>query len=390
MFYQLPPVGNPIQLSPAEHPQPDALAQAFTENYRARYYASGTAALAAAIIAAIRLKAVDRPEVIIPAYGCPDLISAALFAGALPVLVDLEADRPWMSLEQIPDKINANTVAIIAVNLFGISERLELLRPLAEQAGALLIEDSAQAFPGDTEQGFWQGDLVVLSFGRGKPVSLLGGGAVLCHKKSTICSKLVRQLPEVKSSTGARLPQQAAFRLKARLYNSMIRPRVYWLPRSLPFLHLGETHYHPIQALEGMDPIQLSMLPANINAYQADPASAQNMLSTALAQCEIEDRGIIDLAVACNNPRHRRLLRYPLLVEPALRDQLYTGLQKSGLGSSRLYPKALPEIAGLETLLSAQGEFPAAASFAERILTLPTHAQVKPADIDKTRLILSC
>ena len=56
---------------------------------------------------------------------------------------------------------------------------MAVLRPLADAAGAVLIEDSAQAFPRDGGGDFWQGDLVVLSFGRGKPVSLLGGGAVL-------------------------------------------------------------------------------------------------------------------------------------------------------------------------------------------------------------------
>ena len=126
MFYQLPPVGNPICLSRAD--QPEVLLQAFGYRYQPHYFASGTAALAAAITAAIRLKAIDKPEVILPAYGCPDLISAVVFAGAKPVLVDFETDRPWMDLEQLLTKIRAQTVAIIAVNLFGISERLEQLR----------------------------------------------------------------------------------------------------------------------------------------------------------------------------------------------------------------------------------------------------------------------
>ena len=155
MFYQLPPVGNPICLSRTD--QSESLFQIFGNAYQTHYFASGTAALAAAITAAIRLKAVARPEIILPAYGCPDLISAVVFAGAKPVLVDIEADRPWMDLEQLPAKMSANTVAIIAVNLFGISERMEQLRPLADQAGALLIEDSAQAFPSSNEKNIWQG-----------------------------------------------------------------------------------------------------------------------------------------------------------------------------------------------------------------------------------------
>ncbi|UCB54712.1 MAG: DegT/DnrJ/EryC1/StrS family aminotransferase, partial [Thiotrichales bacterium] len=177
MFYQLPPAGNPINLTATA--EPGLFLDSFFSPYQPRFFASGTAALAAVIIAAIRLKNVTRPEVVLPAYGCPDLVSAVVYAGAKPVLVDLEPDRPWMDLAQLSGKITAHTVAIVATDLFGISERIDAIRPIARQAGAMLIEDSAQAFPGARESDIWGGDCVVLSFGRGKPVSLLGGGVVL-------------------------------------------------------------------------------------------------------------------------------------------------------------------------------------------------------------------
>ena len=387
MFYQLPPVGNPVQLS-CTTPSEDCV-QMFDDAYQAHYFASGTAALAAAITAAIRLKSVERPEVILPAYACPDLISASVFAGAKPVLVDIEADRPWMNLEQLATKITANTVAIIAVHLFGILERLDLLRPLAAQAGALLIEDSAQAFSRGSEQGLWQGDLVILSFGRGKPVSLLGGGAVLHNKHNSPDGKLARLIPELITQTDENIHQRISFFLKAKLYNWMINPRLYWLPQSLPFLHLGETRYHPLGSIEGMERTKLSMLPANIKTYRADPMLTQQTLATTLNECDLDRAGIIDLPQACNITPTRRLLRYPLLVEPERRQQLYSLLHKQGLGPSRMYPSALPKISGLEEMLSAQGPFPAATSFAERILTLPTHTGVTQPDIDKIRLLIS-
>lgn len=387
MFYQLPPVGNPVQFSATE--PADGFFQISPDSYQAHYYASGTGALAAAIIVAIRLKAVDRPEVILPAYGCPDLVSAALFAGAKVVLVDLESDRPWMDLEQLAAKITTNTVAIIAVNLFGILEQRQALRSLTEQAGALLIEDSAQAFPGHAEKNFWQGDLIVLSFGRGKPVSLLGGGAVLFNQSKLKCSDFLRLLPVGTTRGNVSLQRRTAFHLKARLYNQLIRPGLFWLPQRLPFLHLGETRYHPLSSLQAMDRIRLSMLPANINAYQSALMHVQERLALTLDECDLERAGIIDLARACNISKHRRLLRYPLLVTPERRDQLHARLQQQGLGASLMYPKALPEIPALATLLSAQGSFPAAGEFAKKILTLPTHLQVSETDIEKIREVIS-
>lgn len=392
MFYQLPPVGNPICLSRAY--ELEALPQVFGAAYQTHYFASGTAALAAAITAAIRLKSVDRPEVILPAYGCPDLISAAVFSGAKPVLVDIEANRPWMALEQVSVKINAQTVAIIAVDLFGISERLDQLRPLAERAGIVLIEDSAQAFPvhvfsGDKEQDICQGDLVVLSFGRGKPVSLLGGGAVLVRNGEQGGCTLAELLPTCTMQADDSIQQKLSFRLKATLYNKMVSPRLYWLPQSLPFLHLGETRYHPLTSIEGMSRVRLSILPSNIKAYRDDSMDTQKNLAVMLGELNLEKYGITDLSRACKMPEGRRLLRYPLLVEPEAREQLYAGLRRAGLGPSRMYPTVLPEISGLESLLLRQGAFPAASLFAERLLTLPTHPQVSQADIGKMAQVLS-
>ena len=181
MFYQLPPVGNPVRLSDGRNDE--SLLQEVFSPYTPGFFDSGTSALAASILAAVNVKGASKPEVILPAYGCPDLISAVVFAGAKPVLVDLEAERPWMDLEQVSAHITGHTVAVIAASLCGIPERLGALRQITEQAELLLIEDSAQLFPGSIDEANWQGDLVVISFGRGKPVSLLGGGAVLFRDK---------------------------------------------------------------------------------------------------------------------------------------------------------------------------------------------------------------
>ena len=266
---------------------------------------------------------------------------------------------------------------------------MEQLHPLAKQAGALLIEDSAQAFPSGDEQGIWQGDLVVLSFGRGKPVSLLGGGAVLCGKDGSGDSALAKLLPESTLQADASMQQQISFGLKAMLYNWMINPRLYWLPQALPFLHLNETRYHALISLEGMDRIKSSMLSSNIKAYQNDPMDTQKSVVTMLGELDLERHAITDLPKVCEISKERRLLRYPLLVESGTRDLLYARLRKLGLGPSRMYQAVLPEISGLESLLSRQEAFPAASSFAQRLLTLPIHQQVSQADIIKMCQALS-
>lgn len=380
MFYQLPPVGNPVCLShgdASESPLRDIF-----HPYIPEYYASGTAALAASIVAAVRLKRIADPEVILPAYGCPDLVSAVVFAGAKPVLVDLEPDRPWLDINQLSVRLNTHTVAIVAVSLFGIPERMEELRQVSDRHGVLLIEDSAQAFPGEPGGGFWRGDLVVLSFGRGKPVSLLGGGAVLFRDR-----ELGGQLAEVTDCAAG------ATRLRARaaIYNLMISPWLYWIPQGLPFLHLGETRFVPLPVIAPMEPLARRLLSSNIHKYQEDTANTRLRLAAMLNAAGVEPGQLLDLSSACQVPDHVRLLRYPLLAEPAQRDRCLRDLRRAGLGPSCMYPASLPNVTGLGQLLSGQGDFPVAEDFASRILTLPTHRRVTDVDIDKMGQILrSC
>ena len=375
MFYQLPPVGNPVCLSPG-HVTGAALNDAFSP-YSPRYLASGTAALAAAVVAAIRLKSVADPEVILPAYGCPDLVSAVLYAGARPVLVDLVPDRPWMDLEQVSARTNPKTVAIIAVSLLGIPERMDRLGTLARESSVVLIEDSAQAFPQDRDSGFWSGDLVVLSFGRGKPVSLLGGGAVLYRD-----SRLGSLLPDAVAQGGN---SGVSFRTQAILYNLMLSPHLYWVPQGLPFLNLGETRFHSLDRIQAMDTPRIGLLPVNIEAYRRRSDSARETMAGLVERAVTAGGAVIDLPGACGTPQSRRLLRYPLLFESAERDRVYAELVRRGLGASIMYPVILPEVAGLEAVFADTGEFPVARSFAARLLTLPLYERLSVADFTGIR-----
>ena len=391
MLYQLAPVGNAVSLDTSKK-----LADVSVfSTYQIQYYASGTAALAAALVASLdasltttplttaqgteaKTKKRAQPEIILPAYGCPDLISAAVYAGVKPILVDLEADSPWLDLQLVVAAITENTIAIVAVDLFGIPERWTQLREISDQFKLVLIEDSAQYFPGVEDDYCWQGDLVVLSFGRGKPVSLLGGGAVLTRKNS-----LYKCLPKPETKPSSWI-KQIKFGLKTRLYNVMISPLLYWLPQTLPFLHLGETHYHPLQSIEPMDQSCLNVLASNISRYQCDVE--------AMSRCQkisdmLESSGNVKNLPLINDIEVKtRLLRYPLLVEEPSRDGLYETLKQAGLGASVMYPAALPKIAGLEHILD-NTVFENAEKFAARIITLPTHRYVSNNVIAKMKTV---
>jgi len=368
MFYQLPPAGNPISLKKSN----GAIQELgdILQSSEFRLYGSGTSALAAAIKAIMTAKGVDSAEVLLPAYTCPELVSAILFAGAAPVLVDFESRRPWLDLTELESKITDKTVAIIAVNLFGISERFDSIRAIIKDREIALIEDSAQYFPASSPDIHWQGDVAILSFGRGKPVSILGGGAVICSD-----SKLYQYLPIVESIAANGFVADIIFRLKSTAYNILLSPRCYWLPESLPFLHLGETVYHPMVSINPFPAERLAYLPANIKSYWSRQQKSSFNREELFPQFKTSD--LIDLPSLCCGTELPPLIRYPFLATTKEQaDKLHFVSKHYGLGVSRMYQKPLNEMEGLDSVFKEQGPFPNAKEFADLLLTLPTHPGV--------------
>ena len=356
----LPPAGNSIAL------RRGGVLPTF-DGYRPVWLNSGTAALALALrLARARRSDVTTPEVVLPGYACPDLVAAAAFAGVTPVLADVGADDPAYDPVALAAALGPSTVAVVAVNFLGIRERLADIRALlAERADALLIEDNAQWFPEPLPQPALTGDLVCLSFGRGKPVSLLGGGALLVRE--TLLPLLAEPAPSVAGNG-------YAVAAKAVAYNQLLRPALYQLLSRNPWLRLGQTRFKPLPAMEAIDPARLALLPANIQRHLQRPDDAQRQLRAILAGRE----GLRDLAAAAG-ARCGRLLRYPVLCEnAAARDRLWSRLQQAGLGATAMYQRALPAIDGVAGRVAATAPLPGAVAFADCLLTLPVHAGVRP------------
>jgi len=352
-------------------------------------YSSGTMALARAMMIArdhaYQQRGIRAPEVLLPAYGCPDIVSAALYARVKPVLVDLEPDHPWMNLEQVQQRITPNTAAVVAAHLLGLSERLKALQALAQSNRILLIEDSAQLFPTKATDEVWRGDLVVLSFSRGKPVNLLGGGALLCNtpelQDQLDKSRKWRHLASDWRSLGL-------FRLKATIYNSMLKPHCYRILQGIPILNIGQTVFKPLSTIGDFPPGAVALLPANLYGYQGCKHAQETWIHKRIA--ELRKRAAHPLVdFSGSRTTGVPLLRYPILVESAIRrDKLLHRLSAAGLGASPMYRTAMHEISGLAQILRKQSHFPAASNFAQRLITLPCHLGVSKFHVEQMTEIL--
>ncbi|MGO1501010.1 MAG: DegT/DnrJ/EryC1/StrS family aminotransferase [Marinobacter sp.] len=383
---KLRPVGSRVPL-PMAHS--DVLAAPWAEHYESAFVNSGTAALSLAVKLSIKSKQTRQtPEVILPAYGCPDLVAAVVARGARPVLVDLMQGRPWMNLDALESAVTENTVGIIAVGFLGIPERLFPLRRIADKNDVTLIEDSAQVFP-PSSSGNGLADYVVLSFGRGKPINLMGGGALLIRKDHVEQSaSVLAALPEVEPPSGT------AWRFRRWLFNLLLTRPLYGAMEKVPFLGIGQTVFHPLTSIDRQTPVG-GLLEAGIEGFN-NRKDIGAVYSEALLG--LVDKGWVQLAPDCFGeaalegpvPASPILLRYPLLAPSRqIRDEALLELNRVGIGASAFYCQALPAIDGVSNLVTAAASaFPCARDFAERLITLPSHEDVSTKDINSVADIL--
>ena len=363
----LPPAGEVVRTE--IHPQ--ASAPSFA-GYGSLRVDSGTAALALALLSARqRRPELSAPEVIVPGYCCPDLVAAAVYAGVNVVVADIGENDAGYNLEALEACLNERTLAVIAVNFLGIQEQLEELRRRLKP-GTFLIEDNAQWFPDASETDELQGDFVIFSFGRGKPVSLLGGGLLL-FKTDHSAALPTPDAP----STETRIIGN----LKRNLYNWLLRPQLYqWLNRN-PLIKLGQTIYQPLTHVQQMAPRKVQLLPTNIDAYRAKPRISEHAYDEFISNH--------NQLRTLQSPRRRRLLRYPLLLKAQeARDELLARLSRAGLGATPMYQRPLWHIPGVEELVQTPYPCPNANRFADCLLTLPVHSGVTETHRQRIRTLI--
>src|SRR5579862_5827716 len=139
---------------------------------------SGTSALHLALLAA---GVGPGDEVITVPFTFVASVSAVTYAGARPVLVDIDPRSFTMDPAAIEDAITPRTKAILPIHLYGQSADMDPIMEIARRHGMVVIEDSAQAhgakYKGRAVGSI--GDMACFSFYPGKNLGAYGeGGAV--------------------------------------------------------------------------------------------------------------------------------------------------------------------------------------------------------------------
>lgn len=357
------PVGDSICLRsqiPPDTLLPDHLTQ---------YFQSGTAALAAALLLVKSRQAVSKPNVVIPAYCCPDLVAACLYAGVEIRAADTRLDAPFYCTVSLSSMFDSNTIAVICVNFCGIHESVDNIKKVLtdNHCNAVIIEDWAQFHPANNSTRIPVDGLAIRSFGKGKPASILTAGAVVYSPEfSQHANASWSQLPIASPSIS---------RLKAAIFNIVLTPEIYALAIRSSLISPGRTVFHPLATIVRHRQSEMALLASNISAWQSGPTGAQKALLSSLASAER-----FQAVAAPGQCQDTRLLRIPVtMADKAVRAAMLR--QGAHLGISAMYQQTVDAISGVPNGALQHTDCKNAVKLAERLLTIPCHSRLRPQQI---------
>ena len=357
----------------------------------------------------------DRDEVLIPAFTCYSVPSSVVRAGLRIRLCDLRPDSldfdfarlstmlskaPPAQTEARPagrasgsavdtrdaagssrDSIK-RVLAVVPTHLFGYPADVTRLRRLNRDPGVTIVEDAAQAM-GETREERkvgTLGDVSFFSLGRGKAFSVVEGGVVLTNRDEIAegLNRFVTQLP----SYGLLPLLKVIFKAAALMV--LLNPRLFWVPRSMPFLKLGETLFEPHFPILRMSSFQAGLAKnwrGRLEKLRDVRKKNVNRWITVLEASRTHGSNFL-------RSRSLGLLRFPLRVsDRKKKESLLRESARMGLGIMPVYPTSINAIPELRGKIEG-GAFPVAESCARELVTLPTHGYLTEDDaMELSRLI---
>ena len=361
----------------------------------------------------------------LPAYSCFDVATAALIQNRPLRFYDLDPGTLGPDPESLRKALGQGVGVLVLAPLFAVPLDWREVESVIDDAGGpelQIVEDAAQGFGGRDERGIpigGRGDLSVLSFGRGKGWTGGGGGGALLVRSARAQRVLARELEEVRPSQGGGregrplgrrgpgpgrrgedpgrevdtlpaspilqeqpgsrgIPELGRWGRAAALWG-LARPGVYRLPRSLPFLGLGETHLRPGRIPRTMGSGEAARIMAMAGEAGAAVRSRQGAAEDYGRWIGGKGmKGIVRTVVAPPDTTPG-WLRYPIRMERGMAG-FTRPAQAQRMGAAPGYPQALPHLKAVVPSLAGEGggqQWPGARELVASLVTLPTHTRTR-------------
>jgi perosamine synthetase len=310
-------------------------------------------------------------EIIMPAYMCETVSRMLLDMGFKLDFVDVDPSTYNIDIDDLNKRIRRNTKAILAVHMFGYPCDMQAIMDIAQEKGSIVIEDAAQAMGAEyrnkkvgsiAEAGFF-------SFGRGKPITAMGGGAIVTDDNDIArkCRTIVRGF-EQKSSDLLTLIQLMGY---SSLRNRAIYNIVHKKVRSEEFrtnINLNSLKFQLTNLQAAIGIMQLNLL-NEFNTKRENNAE--------FFMINLKNIDGISMPKVLNNSKPI-FLRFPIQIKDTVqRDRLMRLLEKHGIETSIVYPIPLPRLYNANVC-----EYTGAKKVTDNIIALPAHPIVNKDDID--------
>jgi perosamine synthetase len=386
--HELPPTaGLPLQLSDLR-PGPATLAASIAAQLGTpplQLECSGTACLLITLTA-LRTLQPQRRRVVVPAYTCPLVAIAVQQAGLELQLCDLRAGHYDMDPAALRAACDERTLAIIPTHLAGRVADVSDALAVANNVGAYVVEDAAQALGARCEgvSVGLLGDIGFFSLAAGKGLSIYEGGLLLAR------DPLLRELLD---RTAARIvPTSAWMECRRSLellgYAALYRPSGLRLAYGNP-LRSSLREGDPVAAVGDDFPLTIPLHRVGrwrqgVGAHAAArlPEFLDQLTAQALRRLPrlraIGGIEVLDDPLGAQGTWPFLLL---LLPNQQRRDAALEQLWQSGMGVSRLFIAALPDYAYLAGIVPAQ-DVPNARDFAARSLTISNSPWLDDEDFE--------
>ena len=160
--------------------------------YIGRHHAIAVSSGTIGVLLALKAAGIgEGDEVITSGYSWRQSAQAIAWAGAKPVLAEIDYWSQTLSPDKALEKITPKTRAILATNVNGHPADWDKLQALAEQSSILLIEDSSEAigssYQGKTVGNF--GDVAIFDFSQLSPLCC-GQAGMIVTDDDTLALKL--------------------------------------------------------------------------------------------------------------------------------------------------------------------------------------------------------
>lgn len=157
------------------------LGKYFSSNYVVTFN-SGTSALHAILLA----YGITSGEVIVPSMSFISTANCVVLAGAKPIFAEIEEISLGLDPEDVKEKINKKTKAIIPMHYGGkVCKNIEVLKEIVDDYHLKLIEDNAESFGAKINGKFVGtiGHAGMLSFCQNKIITTGEGGAIITEEE---------------------------------------------------------------------------------------------------------------------------------------------------------------------------------------------------------------